>query len=165
MFKSRGFTLIEILISVAIIGVLATIGIMSYSKAQSIARDSKRKQDLTNLKTALELYKQRNGEYPPGAATGAAAYSSNLPSWDTFKNILVPTGAGTIQYINTLPQDPSLCSGVSCSYYYLYNTPDSTSFRIGAKLENSASGNSANGCADSAGSALFTGCNFLLTNE
>ncbi len=64
---ARGFTLIELLVVIAIIGILASVGVVSFSTAQAKARDSERKSELKQTQTALELYKsntQGSVSYP-----------------------------------------------------------------------------------------------------
>ena len=61
--RSAGFTMIEIMVVVAIIAVLTTIGIISYSSTQKKARDGKRKADLEQVRSALVLYRTDNGVY------------------------------------------------------------------------------------------------------
>ena len=92
----KGFTLIEILVAVAIVAVLATIGLVSYTKAQVIARDGKRKADLRALKVALELYYQANKAYP-----GPTEWTNSTSASNPWIPGLVTT------YINTIPKDPN----------------------------------------------------------
>lgn len=61
---SQGFTLIELLIVIAIIGLLATLAVVALNTAQRTTRDTQRVFDLTNMQTALEMYYDRNAEYP-----------------------------------------------------------------------------------------------------
>lgn len=63
-----GFTLVEVLIAVAIIGLLTTIGFVSFTSIQSNTRDSQRSSQMTVLAEALEKYYDNNGEYPSCAA-------------------------------------------------------------------------------------------------
>lgn len=63
----RGFTMIELLVAATIIAVLSTIGIVSYTSLNQRARDGKRKADLEQVRSALELYRTDNGEYPEQA--------------------------------------------------------------------------------------------------
>ena len=52
-----GFTLIELLVAVTIIGVLTVLGTLSYQKTNQKARDGRRKADLEQIRTALEIYR------------------------------------------------------------------------------------------------------------
>jgi len=60
----RGFTIVELLVVVAIMGILTTIGIVSFSRVQSDSRDSQRSSRITVIAEALEKYYDENGEYP-----------------------------------------------------------------------------------------------------
>lgn len=62
--KRDGFTLIELLVVVAIIGVLAGIGLSINNSAQERARDTRRKSDLNIMVQALQLYRNDHGRYP-----------------------------------------------------------------------------------------------------
>lgn len=53
----QGFTLIELLVVMAIIGVLVSLALVSYQSARKSARDGKRKSDLEQIRSALEMYK------------------------------------------------------------------------------------------------------------
>lgn len=57
MHRKKAFTLIELLIVVAIIGILATIVIIAYTNAQAKARDNKRKADISAISGAVEMFK------------------------------------------------------------------------------------------------------------
>jgi type II secretion system protein G len=112
----RGFSLVELLVVVAIIGVLTAIVMTSLSGAKQKARDSKRAADLKSIQLALSLYYADNGMYPKNIyGTGASAPDSGL----------APT------YLPTVPKDPNanttdVCSdsGVngraSCYHYSVY---------------------------------------------
>ncbi len=66
MFKHRSaFTLIELLIVVAIIAILAAIAVPNFLEAQTRAKISRVKSDMRALATALETYMVDNNEYPP----------------------------------------------------------------------------------------------------
>lgn len=70
----KGFTLIELLVVISIIGLLASVLFVSFTTAQKQTRDSKRKQDLKQYQTALEVYATKNnGLYPSNPTRVAAA--------------------------------------------------------------------------------------------
>jgi uncharacterized protein (TIGR02145 family)/prepilin-type N-terminal cleavage/methylation domain-containing protein len=62
--KQKAFTLIEIIVVVAIIGILFTLSLVSLTKSRSEARDSKRVADMKQVFNALDLFMYENGRYP-----------------------------------------------------------------------------------------------------
>lgn len=64
----RGFSTVEVLVVIAVIGVLTTIGVVSYNRYRLDARDAQRESQLTTVADALERYFQNNGEYPSCAS-------------------------------------------------------------------------------------------------
>ncbi len=64
MKRYRGFTLVELLIVIAVIGILTTISVIGYNRYQANARDSERIASSTSITEALEKYYDKNGEYP-----------------------------------------------------------------------------------------------------
>jgi len=64
MKKIKGFTLVELLIVIAIIGILAAIVIVSVNEAKKKARDVKRIAELKTVQNALEMYYDEHDEYP-----------------------------------------------------------------------------------------------------
>lgn len=124
-----GFTLIEILIVVAIIGVISGVVFTALSQARLKGRDSKRKGDLVQLQKALEIYYNTNNRYPctgdsgavPNncggtinmwAATGTCG-SGTTPHTYTGSNGYIPNLAPT--FVGFLPADPRPSTG--CSGY------------------------------------------------
>lgn len=64
MKSKSGFTIIELIVCIAVIGILLAISILSYSKQQIEARDQTRFSRATIVASALEEYYEANGEYP-----------------------------------------------------------------------------------------------------
>jgi general secretion pathway protein G len=64
IFKSRGFTLIEVMVVVVILGILAAIIVPKIMSRPEQARIVKLKQDILAIQSALDLYKLDNGMYP-----------------------------------------------------------------------------------------------------
>ncbi len=78
--KLPGFTLLELLAVIAIIGILTTLAAVSISNATKRGRDAKRQNHLATIKQALELYAQDEGQYPASLEDLAASdHMGNLP--------------------------------------------------------------------------------------
>lgn len=59
-----GFTIVELLIVIIVIGILMTIAVTSYLGIQARAHDAERMQDISSIARAVELYKVKTGSYP-----------------------------------------------------------------------------------------------------
>jgi general secretion pathway protein G len=66
MRAQRGFTLVEILIVVVILGILAAIVIPQFTQASTEAKENSLKSDLQSLRSQIELYKCQHNDMPPG---------------------------------------------------------------------------------------------------
>lgn len=64
--NQKGFTIIELLVVIVIIGILVALALPNLFAAQARGRDSERKNDLKNLQQKLETYFNDNGSYPTG---------------------------------------------------------------------------------------------------
>ena len=125
MKKSSGFTLIEILVVVTIIGLLTLTAVVTYGAFLKQSMDAKRKGDLGQISAALEMYRSINNTYPEIGLS----------------QLTTPT-----IYIQSVPTDPKIAS-----YTYYYKSVDSAggacdgsaadscaSYTLGAHLENVA---------------------------
>ena len=75
--KAKGFTLVEILIVVVILGILAAIVIPQFTSASEAAKASSLVTQLQSLRSQIELYQlQHNGNYPGVNAAGTGLESS-----------------------------------------------------------------------------------------
>jgi len=163
-YKILGFTLVELLIVVSILGILATIGLFTFNSAQTRGRDSQRKSDLKQIVSALELYYSDYGSYPlatNGNIIGCPSTTSTSCTWGTGS-----FSDATTVYFKVLPKDPK------SNYSYYYRTINSEQgFQLFAKLENQEDPNCINNNCGThsdlpAGVVCGSGisCNFALTS-
>lgn len=129
--RTLGFTLVELLVVITIIGILSAVLFVNFSKSTEFSRDAQRKADLKELQSAVELYKNENGRYPVGC---------NGPDvWSGQKGTNYACGDGSSQYINglapgyirKLPTDPRL-NGNESGYVYVTNA-DGSVYKLMAK--------------------------------
>ena len=71
--KNRGFTIIELLIVIVVIGILAALVIVTYNGIQQKARDTERKTDIKALQGHMEAYWADNAKYPTLAEANDAS--------------------------------------------------------------------------------------------
>jgi prepilin-type N-terminal cleavage/methylation domain-containing protein len=116
--KTSGFTIVELLIVIVVIGILAAITIVAYNGIQSRSNSAKVQQDLKSMQKLVELYKAENGSYP--SSGGAWSYSSSSP--DGFIPSVVPT------FASSLPRFTA-DSVVNSGHCYVYNS-NGTDYKI-----------------------------------
>jgi len=76
--KQSGFTIVELLIVIVVIGILAAISIVAYSGIQQRARDAVRINDISQLQRAIEMYKLEDStDMYPSVGTDGIGYSLN----------------------------------------------------------------------------------------
>ncbi len=127
----EGFTLVELLVVIGIIGILSSLALISLNNARIKARDALRKGDMSQIRTALNMYYDDHGYYPVcgdnwtgtppdyGATVndGSVCYSTVLTQ---------ALAGGSRPYIGQMPQDPSnpsnkpAAQGGSDIYLYRY---------------------------------------------
>lgn len=86
--KNKGFTLLELLVVIGIIGVLMALATVAYSTAQIGGRNARRKQDLIAIQNALEQYYSVNSfKYPAATCKDASTYMKS--AWPVDPNTAV----------------------------------------------------------------------------
>lgn len=123
--KQRGFTIVELLIVVVIIGILAAIVVVAYNGITQQARDNVRKQDVAAIAKVLKLYAVDNGGLmSTGSGCGANdngggwfSYQGGSGYTTSINNCLIADG-----YMNSELLDPSgsrSCGGLNCHAYLI----------------------------------------------
>lgn len=110
--KRKGFTLIEVLIVIAIIGILSSVVLVGLGQFRGRGRDARRISDLRQVQNALELYFSKFGAYP--SASDWAQLSSDL--------------SGAAIGVTRVPNDPS----AGKTYHYCAT---GSSYVVAAELE------------------------------
>lgn len=72
-----GFTIVELLIVIVVIGILAALVVVTYNGIQQKARDTERKTDINALHGQLEAYQAQNGSYPHRDEVNTAAWRAD----------------------------------------------------------------------------------------
>lgn len=103
----RAFTLIELLIVVAIIAILAAIAVPNFLEAQTRAKVSRARADMRSVATGIEAYATDSNHYPPPVAyLGSGPYTMEDPSQDEYQAFVPPRLTTPVAYMTSLPADP-----------------------------------------------------------
>jgi prepilin-type N-terminal cleavage/methylation domain-containing protein len=132
--RSSGFTIVELLIVIVVIGILAALVIVTYNGIQQKARDTERKTDVKALQGHLEAYWANNAKYPTLANVNDTTFRSN-----NFKGL---DGSAFADPKNSASQQ--LCAATAANCYGYSVTPagcdngaagDCTNYTVTATLE------------------------------
>lgn len=115
-----GFTLVELLVVISIIGILMGLSAVALQGSRTSARDGVRQADLQTITSAFEIYRTDCGEYPQSLPSGSLTGSGNSSGCAT-----------TNVYLSKIPQDP-----VPTIYKYFYNRLGNSEYVLCAYLEN-----------------------------
>jgi general secretion pathway protein G len=81
--KTSGFTIVELLIVIVVIGILATIVIVTFTGVQQRARNAKRQTDINAIASHISVYYANSGNYPTLTNMNTAAWvTTNLKGLD-----------------------------------------------------------------------------------
>lgn len=125
-----GFSLVELLIVISIIGILSAVLYANFNEGSARGRDIERQSKLREVQAALELYKLDNGRYPAGCRgagvwSGQSGTSYACAVGSQYIVGLVP------KYLSALPVDLKL-NGSNSGYVYTTNA-DGSVYKFMAK--------------------------------
>ena len=137
--KKGGFTLIELLVVIALIGILMAISLAALSQSKKSARDTKRKSDLEQIRSALEIYRTDCRTYPADLDFGGTLVGLQSVCDET--------------YLTRVPDDPT---SPTFNYYYIGGI---NTYTLCAHLETGdavAPGGCGNNCNGECNYAVFS---------
>lgn len=147
--KNKGFTLIELLVVISIIGILVALSLFGLTGARSAARDAKRKADLEQVRSGIEIYKADCNVYPTTAQLNLTTAGSLVGNGSTSSCL------GTNTYIASKPLDP-----MTPTADYRYVSPTTSTYEICAWTEQ---GTGTVTCGGSSTCGTKT-CNYKVVN-
>lgn len=143
MRAQKGFTLVEILIVVVILGILAAIVIPQFTNASTDAKVSSLVSDLQTMRSQIQLYKIQHNDQLPGTATGvdfatAMTQYTDVSGLNPSTTKVVATGVIYGPYLQKIPTNQFIAvtddgakvnpvtttptAGDGLSYGWVYNT-------------------------------------------
>lgn len=140
----KGFTLIELLVVISIMGILLALSVFGMQKARESSRDGRRKADLEQIRSGLEMYKSDCNSYP-----GSISFGSVLIGDDSTTSC-----SSSNTYISNIPNDPLL----STSRTYIYSS-DGITYQLCAALEEEGS---VVVCGTSSNCGTDISCNYMV---
>ncbi len=131
--KEQGFTIVELLIVIVVIGILAALVITTFTGIQQKARNTERQTDVKALHGQIEAYYAQNGKYPTLANMNDASWrASNMKGLDAealkdpkgAAQTLVSAAAANAYSYDVLASDDTACdnSAKDCAKYTLTAT-------------------------------------------
>ena len=128
--KESGFTIVELLIVIVVIGILAALVLNTFQGVQARARDTERRTDINVIATQLEVYHSDYGYYPDG--TTAAAADASCGEGDD-ESCVITTGmlAGLDAEALNAPDGTAMAvsanpAGATTDYTYYYDITGAT---------------------------------------
>lgn len=119
--KFAGFTFIELLVVITIIGIIFASGIVAFTSISVRSRDTRRRADLEAIRQSLEMCRSLVGEYPD------SIYDNGGISCSVSGPILM----------SVVPTDPK--PDTSCLSQYVYSRPTTTTYTLTACQESGGS--------------------------
>lgn len=147
-----GFSILELLVAIAIIALVGTLAIVLVKNARDRSRDVKRAGDMSSLEKGIYLYKELTSNWPVPAAYGEGGFG-DCSNWDSTAIDKDGDGQAFLEVLrdqkvmSQIPTDPAH-SGVCNTYEYRYSRYPNTDTGGGLDL---------NGCDSSKGPYFVLG--------
>ena len=113
----KGFTVIELLVVIVVIGILTSITIVTYSSIQQRSRDSRRDSDTTQIKIAIEKFHSDKSMYPASCGDNTSCPISSL-------------AVELSSYLKTVPHDPINTVNSIGDYQYIRGAVTDDSYAL-----------------------------------
>lgn len=126
--KSRGFTVLELLVVLVVVGILASIAVYALSVSRAMSRDAKRVSDISVLRSGLSQYWLQRAGYPVGEGIDLGSKASNVVGL-TNTGFTGPEGGGVI-ILQKFPVGPK-----AGEYYHYKGTANGYSLRFTTERE------------------------------
>lgn len=132
--STRGFTLVEILIVVIILGILAAIVIPQFTNASNDARNSSVRSTLQTVRSQLELFKSQHAGTPPVAAGMWSIMTGKSNVTDTQTAVATGTFGPYLQQaaVNPLNQQSAVGAAAATNVGWVYSTSATGDYTIQA---------------------------------
>jgi type IV pilus assembly protein PilE len=126
-YKASGFSLIELVVAIAIGGILVAIAIPSYNQSVRKSRRTEAKTALVDLAGREErFYNTNNNQYDPGAAPANLGYTTYTPVGNGYYNVTVTANnaATPPSYLISAAPVPGndQAKDTTCGYFSIDNT-------------------------------------------
>ena len=130
MRTSKGFSLIELMVVVVVIGILAAIGIANYTNMQTRAKDASTKSNMHTFQLAAEDYATRNdGVYADNASVVAGVLAGG-PAGSTFKNPFDKTTGSGNSWLDQVTWAATIASGTTKAGVITYGDSVTQKYQI-----------------------------------
>jgi general secretion pathway protein G len=128
--KQTGFTIVELLIVIVVIGILAAIVITTFTGVQKKGRDADRKSDINSIYSQVEVYFAENSRYPSLAELNLASFRTDNMQGLSDDALEDPSGGAGATLLGAAP------AANSSTYQYAYVVDDGA----GGACDNGAAG-------------------------
>ncbi len=100
--NQQGFTLIELMVVISILGILSMVAVPKFSNSIALANTAKIQTDLQTIDTAIAMYQAQNGKYPQNIATDLQPYLLDADKLAPPQGKCLVKGSTTLEITDTV---------------------------------------------------------------